>query len=357
LTVTKGSQTILFGALPPMTFGDPSFEAGASSTSGLPLSYTSSNPSVASIDPDGTVHILGTGITTITASQAGDDNYLPAGSVSQSLTVDKAIASVTLSNLEQTYDGTARMVSVTTDPAGLNLTITYNGSSSAPSNAGSYPVVATVNNSNYEGSASGTLMVSQASQSISFSTASTARVGEIRNLSATATPSSLPVSFSSSDTSMASFSASSVTFQTPGIVTLTASQSGNGHYLAASNVAVTISVFGVQNPNTDQDGDGVPALVEYALGGGTNGNDQSLLPVATLSGSSLSMSAVVRTNDTNLLIYPEANLDLVSTNWTSSGFTTNISTSGVPDGFARKTYEFNASTNRRAFLKLTIEQN
>jgi hypothetical protein len=117
------------------------------------------------------------------------------------------------------------------------------------------------------------------------------------------------------------------------------------------------STFGGAIPTSDGDGDGVPALVEYALGGGTNGNDQSLLPVATLTGSTLSMSAVVRTNDTNLLIYPEATLDLgSSTSWTTSGFTTNTSTSGVPDGFAQKTYEFNASTNRRAFLKLTIQQ-
>jgi hypothetical protein len=70
------------------------------------------------------------------------------------------------------------------------------------------------------------------------------------------------------------------------------------------------------------------------------------------------MSAVVRTNDTNLLIYPEVTLNLgSSTNWTTSGFTTNTSNqTNVPTGFQRRSYQFNAGTNPRAFLKLTIEQ-
>ena len=70
------------------------------------------------------------------------------------------------------------------------------------------------------------------------------------------------------------------------------------------------------------------------------------------------MAAEVRTNDTNLLIYPLATYDLsASSNWTSSGFTTNTSNqTNVPTGFERREYQFNAGTNLRAFLKLTVEQ-
>ena len=69
------------------------------------------------------------------------------------------------------------------------------------------------------------------------------------------------------------------------------------------------------------------------------------------------MTAVVRTNDTNLLIYPQAAYNLSSTNWTSSGFTTNVANqTNVPVGFQRREYLFNAGTNPRAFLKLTIQQ-
>ena len=55
-----------------------------------------------------------------------------------SFTVAKSPASVTLSGTSQTYNGSARSVSVSTTPSGLTTSITYNGSSSAPTNAGSY---------------------------------------------------------------------------------------------------------------------------------------------------------------------------------------------------------------------------
>ncbi|NBS55430.1 hypothetical protein EBT23_07760, partial [bacterium] len=53
---------------------------------GLTVSYTSSNPAVATVSGS-TVTIVGPGSTTITASQAGDSNYNAATSVQQSLTV------------------------------------------------------------------------------------------------------------------------------------------------------------------------------------------------------------------------------------------------------------------------------
>ena len=51
--------------------------------------------------------------------------------------VELNFATVTLGNLSQTYDGTPRLVSYTTDPTGLTANITYNGSTTAPTNAGS----------------------------------------------------------------------------------------------------------------------------------------------------------------------------------------------------------------------------
>jgi hypothetical protein len=55
-------------------------------SSGLPVTYTSSKPEVATI-VDGRIHIVGLGTTIITASQAGDASTHPAPEVSQSLTV------------------------------------------------------------------------------------------------------------------------------------------------------------------------------------------------------------------------------------------------------------------------------
>ena len=66
---------------------------------------------------------------------------------------------MTLGNLTQTYDGNPKPASASTSPAGLSVSLTYNGSSTAPSSHGSYAVAATVNDANYNGSNSSTLII------------------------------------------------------------------------------------------------------------------------------------------------------------------------------------------------------
>ena len=86
LTVNKGDQTITFNTIPNKNIGDPDFNLTATASSGLPVSFTSSDPTVASVT--GTlVHIVGAGTTVITASQAGSVNWNPAPDVPQNLTV------------------------------------------------------------------------------------------------------------------------------------------------------------------------------------------------------------------------------------------------------------------------------
>ncbi|HYC29918.1 MAG TPA: MBG domain-containing protein, partial [Chitinophagaceae bacterium] len=91
LTVSpRQTQTITFNALPTKTYGNASFSAGATSTNNtIPITYTSSNPAVATISGS-TIQIKGAGTATITASQAGSGLYFPAQSVSRTLTVNKA---------------------------------------------------------------------------------------------------------------------------------------------------------------------------------------------------------------------------------------------------------------------------
>ena len=84
-------------------------------------------------------------------------NY--TGAATNTLSISPAVATVTLGNLSQAYDGTAKTVSVTTQPAGLPTAVTYNGSLSAPTNTGNYTVIATVVSSNYTGAATNTLAI------------------------------------------------------------------------------------------------------------------------------------------------------------------------------------------------------
>ena len=74
-------------------------------------------------------------------------------------TITMATATITLSGLAEIYDGTPKAASATSDPAGLAVVLTYDGSSVAPTAPGSYTVAATLNEANYAASASGVLVI------------------------------------------------------------------------------------------------------------------------------------------------------------------------------------------------------
>jgi hypothetical protein len=75
------------------------------------------------------------------------------------VSIARAEATLTLSNLLQSYTGTARSVSATTTPPGLPVILTYNGSLSAPTSLGTYTVVGTINDPNYQGRTTNTLTI------------------------------------------------------------------------------------------------------------------------------------------------------------------------------------------------------
>ena len=83
----KRSQTITFAAIPNKSPGASNFTISATSSSGLPVSYASSNTSVATVTSGGTVSIVANGQVTITASQAGNGTYASAASVDRSFTI------------------------------------------------------------------------------------------------------------------------------------------------------------------------------------------------------------------------------------------------------------------------------
>lgn len=80
------------------------------------------------------------------------------------LTVAQAPTSVSLDSatLAQTYTGSPKVVTAETIPSGLAVVVTYSGNLTPPTATGSYSVTVTVNDPNYSGSASGTLMVGPA---------------------------------------------------------------------------------------------------------------------------------------------------------------------------------------------------
>src|SRR5207249_8891976 len=77
-------------------------------------------------------------------------NYTASNFTGATLVIGKATATITLGALDQAYDGSPKPATVTTSPAGLSgVSITYDGSATAPANIGSYAVAASLNNANY----------------------------------------------------------------------------------------------------------------------------------------------------------------------------------------------------------------
>jgi uncharacterized repeat protein (TIGR03803 family) len=90
LFVHMENQSVTFNELPEKTTDDVPFELTAVSTSGMPVSFTSSNTSVATVTGS-TLHIEGPGTTTITAQQLGSINYHPSAPVERMLTVTMVV--------------------------------------------------------------------------------------------------------------------------------------------------------------------------------------------------------------------------------------------------------------------------
>lgn len=86
----KTAQAISFPAFGRRLYGDEPFSPGAIVNSGLPVSYVSSDPTVAEIS-NNLVVMKKTGTSVITASQAGNSDYYPAADASQTLTVSQPV--------------------------------------------------------------------------------------------------------------------------------------------------------------------------------------------------------------------------------------------------------------------------
>ena len=90
-------QTITFNTIEAKEVGDIDFDPGAITSSGLPISYSSSDTSIATI-VSGKVHLVSEGSCTIFANQKGDATYGTAVQASQLLTINSLLG---INNLEK----------------------------------------------------------------------------------------------------------------------------------------------------------------------------------------------------------------------------------------------------------------
>ena len=172
LAATPGNQTITLEALSAKTYGDADFDPGATASSGLAVSYSSSDESVAKI-VNGLIHVVAPGTATITASQAGDSNWNAASDVQQSLAVNQAVLTVTADAQSMVYGAALPTLTCTitgyqngNDASVITGTPTLSTTASTSSPVGSYPITVDVSGmsaTNYAfSSMAGALMVNQA---------------------------------------------------------------------------------------------------------------------------------------------------------------------------------------------------
>ncbi len=100
LLSSKADQTITFSALAVKTFGNAAFTLSGTSSSGLRVSYISSDPTIASVSGS-TVTIHKAGTVNITASQVGSSDFNAAADVAQPLTINKANQTISFGALSE----------------------------------------------------------------------------------------------------------------------------------------------------------------------------------------------------------------------------------------------------------------
>ncbi|NCD35222.1 MAG: DUF1573 domain-containing protein, partial [Spartobacteria bacterium] len=205
----------------------------STSSRGLPLTYAiASGPAVLGYTTNTTyLTYTNAGTVRVTASQSGTINYLPAVTVTQTFAVTKAVASVSLTNLTQTYDRGVHTATVTCLPS-VPYTVTYNGSASAPVNAGSYTVVATAVHPIWQGGATNTLTIQKSAQTVTFPGIDSQKTTNLVVLAASAS-SGYPVAFAVNYGPAVIGGFSNMTFTGAGMVSVGAVQAGNSNWLAS----------------------------------------------------------------------------------------------------------------------------
>lgn len=267
LTVTKGTQTLTFPSIPNKTFGtDTTFSLSAITTSDLTVRYESSATGVATVSGN-TVTIQGVGHTTITAYQDGDQRYEAATPVAQVLLVVKQDQLISFTLSAQTYAPNLTVTLPTVSSAGLTLAYassnpavaTVTGNTLAVQGAGQCDITATQAGNttvNAAPSVTRTLTVTQASQTIplvddSKMTAEEAGVDAVLTKTygthttvtlPTTTDAGLSITYSSSDTTVATVTGNVLTIHGSGVTDVTGSQAGNQNYLSAVPVLTRLTV-------------------------------------------------------------------------------------------------------------------
>jgi hypothetical protein len=287
LIIGKARQTIVWDNIPPKTYGDEDFYLPVSTDKGLNIAYSVASENVATVTGN-KVHIVGAGTTNITASQVGNSNYFPASSVTLTLTVSKALQTITFNELtDKTYGDPAFELQANVNS---NLPVTFESSNTNTAtilgniltivNAGTTYITASVaGNDNYymASPVQQPLTVNKATQTIALDIIPDKTYGDVSFALNVQVNTGLPVTYISSDPSKLFISGNQATIFGAGSFTVTATQSGNNNYLLVSDnktFVVNKANLTVSAENKERYyGDENP-LLTYTFSGFVNGDSK-----------------------------------------------------------------------------------
>ena len=253
----KSNQSISFTPIPTKTTTSANFSLDANATSGLPVSFTSLSPHIATVDSNGTVTILGHGVATFRASQDGNVSFHAASAVDQNLTVTKTSQSISFNAIpnQNLSSGTCFLIGSSSSNLTLSYTssdlsiATVNGNLVTFIQAGSVAITANQGGNHLYATATSTtqnLVIIDDTlqpQTISWTQNLSSLTYGSADINLTATSSSaLPVIYTSSDSNIIDINGTYIKIKGAGVVTISASQTGNGQYQPAAPVDKNVTV-------------------------------------------------------------------------------------------------------------------
>lgn len=260
-----------------------------------------SQPSSVTWTTSGGGSIDAAGLFSATTAGGPYDITATSGGISNtaSVTVTPGTAVVVLAGLQQTYSGAEKAVTATTLPAGLPVAIAYNASPDPPVNAGSYAIIATITSPNYQGSATGTLVIGKATAGIELTGLTQTYTGSPRPISAVTTPEGLALTIT--------YNGSDIAPIETGSYPVSVNAEGPNHQGTANGILVIeaadpfqvwTNVYfseteinqGLSEDVSDPDADGLANLAEYALGSDPRQFSQPLIMERDANGLTLTFT-------------------------------------------------------------------
>lgn len=247
------SQEIIFVDIPSKLTTDAPFFVEASATSGLPIDFSSSDPTIASITADGEVTIHQAGVVFIHANQSGDAEYDPAAEVIRELQITKATQTITIIGpemislpespitIEASVDSELTLVFETSDES--IATIDQDGVLTALKTGLVSIIVTQEGDETYEpASEEWPILILKGNQVITVEDITPKTVFEEFQIEASSS-SGLPLSYSTSNELVAEVSVTGfVKVKSSGPVTISIDQDGDDTYNPAPSVSATFEI-------------------------------------------------------------------------------------------------------------------